>query len=96
MSKKYTISNYTRRRAREMGVTVKLSTRKGKKIDVYKNGKLVASVGATGYNDFPTYKRLERQGKIAKGTAEKRRKAFHNRFKSCRTNNCKYAKGLLW
>ena len=34
---------------------------KGKKIDVFKNGKKIASVGAIGYNAYPTYK--EKKGK---------------------------------
>jgi len=33
----YTITNYTRRQAKRLGVTVKPSTRKGKKIDVFKD-----------------------------------------------------------
>ena len=46
----YTITAYTRRQAKKLGVKVKLSTRKGKKIDVFnKDGKKLASVGALGY-----------------------------------------------
>ena len=51
----YRITNYTRSRARSLGVTVKPSTRKGKKIDVFKGDKKVASIGAAGMNDYPTY-----------------------------------------
>lgn len=53
--KPYKITYYTRLRAKDLGVTVKPSTVKGKKIDVFKNGKKVASVGALGYGDFPTF-----------------------------------------
>ena len=41
----YIISSYTRRRARVLGVAVRRSTKKNKKIDIIKNGKVVASVG---------------------------------------------------
>jgi hypothetical protein len=53
----YSISAYTKSKAKKIGVTVRPSTRKGKKIDVFKNGKKVASVGAKGYDDFTTYSR---------------------------------------
>lgn len=70
----YTITNYTRARARALGVQVKPSTRKGKKLDVFKDGKKVASVGALGYKDFPTFKRTE-----GNDVANKRRKAYRAR-----------------
>lgn len=51
----YTITNYTYKQAKKLGVTVKPSTNKTKKIDVYKKGKKIASVGALGMGDFPSY-----------------------------------------
>jgi hypothetical protein len=51
----YSITAYTRQRAKEIGVDVKPSTKKGKKIDVYKNGKFIASLGQAGAGDFPHY-----------------------------------------
>ena len=67
----YTITNYTRQQAKKYGVVVKPSSVKGKKIDVFKNGKKVASVGALGYGDYPTYMRTK-----GKEYAEKRRKSY--------------------
>ena len=52
---KYNITNYTFAKAKRMGLIVKPSTNKTKKIDVYKKGNKIASVGALGMNDFPTY-----------------------------------------
>ena len=52
----YKIKSHTRTQARKLGVSVKPSKVKGKKIDVFRNGKKIASVGAIGYNDYPTYK----------------------------------------
>jgi len=52
----YKITEYTKQRAKELNVIVKPSTNKNKKIDVFnsKGAKLV-SIGAIGYNDYPTY-----------------------------------------
>ena len=65
----YTITAYTRGRAKALGVSVKRSTNKKKKIDVFKDGKKVASVGAIGYGDFPTFKKTK-----GKEYADKRRR----------------------
>lgn len=81
-----------------LGVKVKPSKTKGKKIDVFKNGKKVASVGAIGYKDYPTYLELEKQGKVAKGTAEKKRKAYKARhvYRKVKNSPAYYADKLLW
>ena len=95
----YRIKAYTKNQAKKIGVTVKPSKVKGKKIDVFKKGQKVASVGAIGYNDYPTYMELERKGKVAKGTANKRRRLYKIRHKSDRNiknSNGYYADRLLW
>ena len=59
----------------------------------------VASVGALGYNDYPTFMELEKKGKFPTGTAEKRRRAYKNRHQKDRTirgSNGWYADKLLW
>jgi hypothetical protein len=53
----YQITDYSKARAEELGVTIKPSTRKGKKIDVFKNNEKVASIGALGYGDFGTFQK---------------------------------------
>ena len=90
----YTITNYTRAKARKLGVVVKRSTSKFKKIDVFKNGKKVASVGAIGYSDYPTF--IKTKGKEF---ADKRRSAYRKRHQKNRTKigtNGWYASSLLW
>ena len=91
----YTITAYTRRQAKKLGVKVKLSTRKGKKIDVFnKDGKKLASVGALGYKDFPTFLKTE-----GKEVADKRRKAYkirHNKTRGKVGTPSYYADKLLW
>lgn len=51
----YSITEYTYSQAKKLGVEVRPSTKKNKKIDVFKNGKLISSVGDDRYKDFPTY-----------------------------------------
>lgn len=95
----YNIKTYTKNQAKKIGVTVKPSKTKGKKIDVYKKGVKVASVGAIGYKDYPTYMELEKKGKVSKGTALKRRKLYkirHKKDRSVRNSNGYYADKLLW
>lgn len=90
----YKIKNYTYRKAKELGVKVKPSKRPGKKLDVYKNGKLIASVGAMGYGDFPTFKQ-----KRGLEYAKKRQKAYKSRMEANRKvkNTPGYfADKLLW
>ena len=73
----YSIKPYTFAQAKKLGVTVKSSTSKGKKIDVFnKEGKKIASVGAIGYKDYPTYMELEKLGRVPYGTARKRRALY--------------------
>jgi hypothetical protein len=93
MSSKYKISSYTRNKARQLHVEVRPSTRKGKKIDVYKNGKKVASIGALGYNDFTTY------SKKSKSKANERRRLYkirHRKDSARKGSAGYYASKLLW
>lgn len=77
-----------------MGVTVKPSTRNGKKIDVYKNGKLLASVGAIGYTDYGT---LMQKGKRTEAAERRKRyKARHARNRNRKGTPGWYADKLLW
>jgi hypothetical protein len=54
----YHITAYTYKKAKKLGLSVKPSTNKTKKIDVFKKNKKIASVGAYGMNDYPTYMKL--------------------------------------
>jgi hypothetical protein len=99
----YKITPYTLAQAKKLGVVVKPSKVNGKKLDVFKNVKgevvKVATIGALGYNDYPTFLQLERQGKFPEGTAERRRKAYkirHQKDRTIRNSNGWYADKLLW
>ena len=90
----YTITNYTYKQAKKLGVTVKQSTNKTKKIDVYKKGKKVASIGAAGMNDFPTFMKLK--GKKYAQTRRRLYKMRHERDRHVKGSNGFYADKLLW
>ena len=94
----YLITKYTYNKAKQLGVTVKHSTNKTKKIDVYKKIKgkehKVASVGAYGMNDYPTY--TKKKGiKYAK-TRRRLYKIRHNKDRKTRGTPGWYADKLLW
>jgi uncharacterized membrane protein YebE (DUF533 family) len=89
----YNISNYSFNQAKKLGVEIKPSSRKGKKIDVFKNGDKVASIGAIGYKDYPTYMKEDKR------LAEQKRKAYKARHKIDRTIKGSagyYADKILW
>ena len=90
----YEIKPYTRKRAKEMGVKVKPSTVKGKKIDVYKKGEKGASVGAIGYGDFPTFVRT--RGEDFALERRKANKKRHERYRHKVDTPSYYADKLLW
>lgn len=95
----YKITNYTKSKAKQLGVEVKPSKNKAKKIDVFKSGKKVASVGAKGMNDYPTYMELEKKNKVEKGTAKKRRRLYkirHKKDKDIKGTAGYFADKLLW
>ena len=95
----YKISEYTKRQAKKLGVIVLSSKKKGKKIDVYsKNCILLASIGAQGYKDYPTYQSMERKGIVPQGTAEIKRKAYKARhiFRNKNGTPAYFADKLLW
>jgi hypothetical protein len=95
----YKILPYSFRKAKELGVVVKPSTNLLKKIDVFKNGKKIASIGARGMNDYPTYLEKEKKGYYEKGYAYKRRKLYKERHEKDRHkvgSNGYYADKILW
>jgi len=90
----YKITRYSYNKAKLLGVTIKPSTVKGKKIDVFKNGEKVASVGALGMGDYPTF--IKTKGKEF---ADRRRKAYkmrHEKDRHIRGSAGWYADKILW
>jgi hypothetical protein len=90
----YEISEYSKIKASKLGVDIKPSKNKGKKIDVYKEGKKITSIGAKGYKDYPTY--IKEKGK---SYADERRKLYKDRHQKDRTKYGSrgwYADRILW
>lgn len=90
----YRISSGTRKAAKKLGVTVKPSKNQKKKIDVFRNGKRVASVGARGMMDYWLY--LQKEGPVV---ARKRRRLYkirHNKTRKIKDSNSYWADQLLW
>lgn len=90
----YRITAYTKEQAKKLGVQVKPSTVSGKKIDVFKNGEKVASIGAEGMGDYPTFIREK-----GKAYADERRKLYkqrHEKDRHVRGSAGFYADKLLW
>lgn len=91
----YKITAYTKAQARKLGVIVKPSTVQGKKIDVFnKKGEKLASVGALGYGDYPTFKATK-----GKDYADVRRRMYkirHTKNRHKRGTPGYYADKLLW
>ena len=90
----YKILSYTFNQAKDIGVEVKPSTVQGKKIDVFKDGKKIASVGAIGYLDYPYYWQ-----KMGKAHADERRRLYkirHEKDRKVKWSNGWLADKLLW
>lgn len=86
----YDITPYTKAKAKAMGLTVKPSTRKGKKLDVFRDGEYLDSIGQLGAMDYPHY--IKERGKAY---ADERRRLYHARHIG-RSQGERLAKGLLW
>jgi len=87
----YKIQPYSYARAKDLGVKIYPSTNKKKKIDVYKNGDKIASIGAAKFFDFPHY--LITHGKEF---ADNRKRLYHIRHKNDTGLNGYYAREILW
>jgi hypothetical protein len=90
----YKISTEAYKNAAKYNVTIMPSTRKGKKIDVFKNDKKIASIGDINYLDYAMYKKRD-----GKAYADSRRKIYNIRHASDKNKPNSpgfYASRLLW
>lgn len=86
----YVITDYTKQKAKELGVQIRPSNDPKKKIDVFQKGEKIASIGQAGAKDYPTY--LKQHGKEV---ADERRRLYHLRHPK-NTLGEALAKFLLW
>tara|TARA_R110000764_G_scaffold1163_2_gene4525 strand:+ start:642 stop:932 length:291 start_codon:yes stop_codon:yes gene_type:complete len=94
----YKITSYSKNKAKNLGVSIKKSKVKGKKIAVFRkiNGKIkkITDIGALGYKDYPTYTKTK-----GKKFADKRRRLYKIRHQKTRTkkgSRSYYADKILW
>jgi hypothetical protein len=91
----YNITPYTYKKAKQLGVFVRPSVKKGKKIDIYDNdGEYITSVGGYGFLDYGNYL-IER----GKEYADKRRALYkmrHRKDLNVKYSNGWWADNLLW
>ena len=93
----YKIKPLQRSKAKNLGLTIKPSTNKKKKLDVFKGDDKVGSIGAMGYKDYATY-----IGLIGKKDADVKRKNYlarHSKepkMKDGKRTNSYYADKILW
>ena len=90
----YEIKARQKMNAKKLGVEIKPSTNKKKKLDVFKDGKKIASIGAISYSDYATY--IQDKGKEF---ADKRKMLYRIRHEKTRKKvgtNSYWADQLLW
>jgi hypothetical protein len=90
----YTILQRTYDNAKKLGVQIKRAENKDKKLDVFKNGKKISTIGDSKYLDYASY--IKNTGIT---NANVRKKIYIIRHKDDMTkkgSNGYYAKQLLW
>jgi hypothetical protein len=90
----YKITNYSKQQAKKLGVQIKPSTLKNKKIDVFKGDQKIASIGALGFGDYPTYIK-----EFGREYADDRRRLYklrHEKYRHIKDTPSFYADKILW
>lgn len=91
----YNITQYSKNQAKKLGVTIKPSKVKNKKIDVFnKNGEKIASIGYLGMGDYPSY--IRDKGKEYADSRRRLYKIRHNKDRHKRGTPGYYADKILW
>ena len=91
---KYTITKYSFAQAKKLGVSIRQATNKTKKIDVFRNNKKIATIGALGMNDYPTY--IKKKGIDYARTRRKLYKQRHEKDRHIKDSNGYWADKILW
>lgn len=87
----YKILPYSYDQAKKLKVQIKPSSNPKKKIDVFKDNKKIATIGAQGYMDYPHYLQTD------KALAKVKRNSYKMRhYKDLNSGNGFYANKILW
>jgi hypothetical protein len=95
----YRIKDRQRMNAKRLGVVIRPSSDPKKKLDVYKGGFYVASIGDIKYEDYATILQKEYKAQIPPGEAQKRSQLYAIRHAQDRINKGTpgyYAYEILW
>jgi len=90
----YKIKPYSYEKAKLLNVKIKPSTRKDKKIDVYKDNKYICSIGDINYYDYPTY--IQNNGITFANERRKLYKQRHNKDRNIKNSSGYFADKILW
>jgi hypothetical protein len=90
----YDITDYSFKQAAKLGVDIKPSTKKNKKIDVIRENKVIASIGDKRYSDFPTY--MKEKGLAFAKERRKLYKARHSKDLGKKDTAGYFANKILW
>ena len=90
----YQIKPYSYEKAKLLNVEIKPSTRKDKKIDVYKDNKYICSIGDINYYDYPTY--IQNNGITFANERRKLYKQRHNKDRNIKNSSGYFADKILW
>lgn len=91
----YTIDPQAFKNAEKLGVTIKKSTEKNKKLDVFdKDGEKLATIGDVRYMDYRSYMKME-----GKPFADERRRLYrirHEKTRKVKGSPSYFADKILW
>jgi hypothetical protein len=90
----YDITDYSFKQAAKLGVDIKPSTKKNKKIDVIRENKVIASIGDKRYSDYGEY--LETKGSKFANERRKLYKARHSKDLGKKDTPSFFANRILW
>ena len=91
----YQIKNYSYEQAKKLNVEIKPSTRKDKKINVYKDEKYICSIGDIHYYyDYPTY--MQNNGIAYANERRRLYKIRHNKDRHVKNSSGYYSDKILW
>lgn len=87
----YVITKHSKDQAKKLGLIIKPSAKQGKKIDVFKEGKLLSSIGDLNYKSYGDY--IKEDGLEVANERRRLYKIRHNKNKGV---TGRLASAILW
>ena len=89
----YTITDYSKKQAKKLGVKIQASEKKNKKIDIIFKNKII-SIGDRRYKDYGIF--LNEDGKVIADEHRKAYKLRHNKDRKIKNTKGYWADKILW